>query len=129
MGDSLYGLEFARSLHMDETFLKRAHTIRDELTTGGSELKTLRKKKRSKYHKDLLIARCALCDAPVDEVHHIAPQHLADGDGNIGHFHKNHRHNLIPLCKKHHEMVHQGQITISGFVMTSDGLQLHYEEK
>ncbi len=129
MGDSLYGLEFARSLHMDETFLKRAHAIRDELTTGGSELKTLRRKKRSKYHKDLLIARCALCDAPVDEVHHIAPQHLADGDGNIGHFHKNHRHNLIPLCKKHHEMVHNGQITISGFVMTSDGLQLHYEEK
>ncbi len=129
MGDSLYGLEFARSLHMDETFLKRAQSIREELTHGGSELKTLRRKKRSKYHKDLLIARCALCDAPVDEVHHIAPQHLADEEGNIGHFHKNHRHNLIPLCKKHHEMVHQGQIVISGFVMTSDGLQLHYEEK
>jgi DNA mismatch repair protein MutS len=128
MGDSLYGLEFARSLHIDETFLKRAYTIRDELTRGGSELKTLKKRKRSKYHKDLLIARCALCDAPVDEVHHIAPQHLADEEGHIGHFHKNHRHNLIPLCKKHHEMVHKGQITISGFVMTSDGLQLHYEE-
>jgi len=28
-----------------------------------------------------------------------------------------------------HEMVHQGEIVISGFVMTSDGLQLHYEEK
>ena len=129
MGDSLYGLEFARSLHMDETFLKRAHTIREELTDGGSELKTLRRKKRSKYHKDLLITRCALCDASVDEVHHIAPQHLADEAGHIGHFHKNHRHNLIPLCKKHHEMVHKGQIAISGFVMTSDGLQLHYEEK
>jgi DNA mismatch repair protein MutS len=128
LGDSLYGLEFARSLHMDETFLRRAAEIRETLT-GGSELKKLKKKKRSKYHKELFVARCALCDAPVEEVHHIAPQHLADDAGNIGHFHKNHRYNLIPLCKKHHEMVHRGEIVISGFVMTSEGLQLHYEEK
>jgi len=26
-------------------------------------------------------------------------------------------------------MVHEGKITISGFVMGSDGLKLHYEEK
>ena len=129
LGDSLYGLEFARSLHMDETFLRRAEEIRESLVHGGSELKTLKKKKRSRYHKELFVARCALCDAPVEEVHHITPQHLADETGNIGHYHKNHRYNLIPLCKKHHEMVHKGEIVISGFVMTSEGLQLHYEEK
>ncbi|WP_456457503.1 MutS-related protein [Nitratifractor sp.] len=129
LGDSLYGLEFARSLHMDETFLRRAEEIRESLVHGGSELKTLKKKKRSRYHKELFVARCALCDAPVEEVHHITPQHLADEAGNIGHYHKNHRYNLIPLCKKHHEMVHKGEIVISGFVMTSEGLQLHYEEK
>ncbi|WP_457602371.1 MutS-related protein, partial [Nitratifractor sp.] len=129
LGDSLYGLEFARSLHMDETFLRRAEEIRESLVHGGSELKTLKKKKRSRYHKELFVARCALCDAPVEEVHHIIPQHLADEAGNIGHYHKNHRYNLIPLCKKHHEMVHKGEIVISGFVMTSEGLQLHYDEK
>jgi hypothetical protein len=26
-------------------------------------------------------------------------------------------------------MVHRGEIVISGFVMTDEGLQLHYEEK
>jgi DNA mismatch repair protein MutS len=129
LGDSLYGLEFARSLHMDESFLKRAYAIRDELVDGGSELKTLKKKRRSKYHKDLYVSRCALCDAPVEEVHHIAPQHLAADSGHIDHYHKNHRYNLIPLCKKHHEMVHRGEIVISGFVMTDEGLRLHYEEK
>ena len=129
LGDSLYGLEFARSLHMDETFLRRAAEIREDLVSGGSELKKLKKKKRSKYHKELYVAQCALCDAPVEEVHHITPQHLADEAGHIGHYHKNHRYNLIPLCKKHHEMVHRGEIVISGFVMTSQGLQLHYEEK
>ena len=129
LGDSLYGLEFARSLHMDEAFLRRAAEIREELVGKGSELKKLTRKKRSRYHKELFVARCALCDAPVDEVHHITPQHLADDDGHITHYHKNHRYNLIPLCKKHHEMVHKGEIVIRGFVMTSEGLRLHYEEK
>ena len=129
LGDSLYGLEFARSLHMDESFLKRASSIRERLTGSESALKSLKKKKRSRYHKDLYVARCAICDAPVEEVHHIAPQHLADEEDRIDHFHKNHRYNLIPLCKKHHEMVHRGEILISGFVMTDRGLQLHYEER
>ena len=49
--------------------------------------------------------------------------------GRIEHYHKNHKYNLIPLCKKHHELVHQGKIAISGFVMTDEGLKLHYEER
>ena len=49
--------------------------------------------------------------------------------GNIDHFHKNHKYNLIPLCKTHHKLVHEGKIIISGFVMTSEGLKLHYEIK
>ena len=127
VGDSLYGLEFAKSLHIDERFLKKAYQIRDTLTNGDSELKRLKKKKRSKYNKDVYISKCALCDAPVDDVHHITAQHKADESGHIGHFHKNHKYNLIPLCKKHHEMVHNGLIVINGFIMTQEGLRLHYE--
>ncbi len=128
-GDSLYGLEFAKSLHMDEKFLQKAYEIREELLKGGSELKRLKKAKKSRYNKTLFQVKCALCDAPVDEIHHIAPQHLANETGHIAHFHKNHRYNLIPLCKKHHDLVHQGKIIINGFVMTSNGLELHFEEK
>ncbi len=128
MGDSLYGLEFAKSLHMDETFLKNAYKIRDALQGRDSELKKLTTKKRSKYNKNLYITTCALCQEKVDDVHHIIPQKLADSDGKIAHFHKNHKHNLIPLCKKHHNMVHEGKIIISGFVMTDEGLKLHYQE-
>jgi DNA mismatch repair protein MutS len=127
MGDSLYGLEFARSLHMDTQFLSKAQEIRDELERGGSEVKRLKRAKRSKYHKELYLTKCALCDEPVDEVHHIREQSEADEEGHIGHFHKNHKYNLIPLCKKHHRMVHEGRIVISGFMMTSEGLKLHYE--
>ena len=128
MGDSLYGLEFAKSLHMDETFIKNAYKIRDSLNNSGSELSKLKKQKRSKYNKNLYITKCALCDENVDDVHHITPQKLADSDGKIAHFHKNHKHNLIPLCKFHHDKVHEGKIVISGFMMTDEGLKLHYQE-
>ena len=128
-GDSLYGLEFARSLHMDKEFLQMAQNIREDLENSSSAVKTLQKQKRSKYNKTLYLSKCALCDENVEDVHHIAEQQKADESGNIEHFHKNHKYNLIPLCKKHHNMVHEGKINISGFVMTSEGLKLHYEVK
>ena len=128
-GDSLYGLEFAKSLHMDKTFLQTAQTIRENLNHSGSDIKKLQKQKSSKYNKALYLSKCALCDANVEDVHHIAEQKEANLDGQIDHFHKNHKYNLIPLCKKHHNLVHEGKIIISGFVMTSEGLKLHYEVK
>ena len=36
------------------------------------------------------------------------------------------KYNLIPLCKKHHKIVHNGEISISGFIATSNGLAFHY---
>jgi DNA mismatch repair protein MutS len=129
MGDSLYGLEFAKSLHMDSEFLQTAQTIRENLNHGGSDIKKLRRQKSSKYNKDLYLSKCALCEESVEDVHHIAEQKHANQEGHIDHFHKNHKYNLIPLCKKHHNLVHEGRISISGFVMTSEGLKLHYEIK
>ncbi|MDQ7083672.1 MAG: DNA mismatch repair protein [Sulfurovum sp.] len=127
MGDSLYGLEFAKSLHMDKTFLQMAQDIRDSLHKNTSQIKKLRQQKSSKYNKSLYLSTCALCDKTVEEVHHISAQKEANAQGNITHFHKNHKYNLIPLCKSHHKMVHEGKIFISGFMMTDEGLKLHYE--
>ena len=129
MGSSLYGLEFAKSLHMDKTFLKNAYEIRENLLGKNSELKQLSQKKRSRYNKELYVTQCALCEDKVEDVHHIAEQNLANDAGMIGSMSKNHKYNLIPLCKKHHKLVHEGKVLISGFVMTSKGIKLHYEEK
>ncbi len=126
-GDSLYGLEFAKSLHMDKEFLQMAQTIRENLNHSTSNIKKLSRQKSSKYNKDLYLSRCALCDASVEDVHHISAQKNANSDGQIDHFHKNHKYNLIPLCKKHHNLVHEGKIVISGFEMTDEGLKLRYE--
>ena len=128
MGSSLYGLEFAKSLHMDEKFLSNAYSIRDKLSGEESELKTIKKRKRSRYNKELFIGRCALCAKEVEEIHHIIPQELADKRGKIGAIDKNHKYNLIPLCKEHHDLVHKGEIIISGFAMTQNGIKLHYTE-
>ncbi len=129
MGSSLYGLEFAKSLHMDKTFLKNAYEIRENLLGKSSEIKQLSLKKRSRYNKQLYVTKCALCDDNVEDVHHITEQNLANDAGMIGSMSKNHKYNLIPLCKRHHKLVHEGKVLISGFVMTSKGIKLHYEEK
>ncbi len=131
-GSSMYGLEFAKSLHMDKEFLKVANDIRKTLTDDYDTVERLSFKKTSKYNKELYITSCAICGAIVDDVHHIKEQRKVDEKGFIGHININHKYNLIPLCKKHHKLVHDGKIHINGFVTTSNGLELHYtnlEEK
>lgn len=127
-GSSIYGLEFAKSLHMDEEFLTMANQIRKRLAKEFDELELLVKKKRSKYNKELYITKCIICGDIADDVHHINHKSKADENGFIEHFHKDSKHNLIPLCKLHHKMVHEGTIKIEGFVMTTKGLELKYEK-
>lgn len=127
-GSTLYGLEFAKSLHMDETFLRKAYEIRGRIAERSGEVSMLKKGKKSRYNSKLYLTKCALCDDAVDEVHHIVPQANADNGGGVGHFGINHRYNLIPLCARHHRLVHEGKIAIHGFVMSEEGLKLSYSE-
>ncbi len=127
-GSSIYGLEFAKSLHMDKEFLDVANKIRKKITDDYNTVERLTHKKSSKYNKDLYIASCAICGAKVDDIHHIIEQKNSNDEGFIGHINTNHKFNLIPLCKKHHKDVHDGKININGFVTTSNGLELHYTD-
>jgi len=128
-GSSIYGLEFAKSLHMDEEFLESANTIRKRLANDFDELELLVKKKKSKYNKELYVTKCVICGAMAEDVHHISHKSLADESGFIGHFHKDNKHNLIPLCKEHHKQIHDGKLQVNGFIMTSNGLELQFEEQ
>lgn len=128
-GSSIYGLEFAKSLHMDDEFLDTANKIRKRLAKDFDELELLVKKKTSKYNKDLYVTKCIICGAMAEDVHHINNQSLADKAGFIEHYHKDSKHNLVPLCKDHHKQIHDGKIRVDGFVMTSNGLELKYEEQ
>ncbi len=128
-GSSIYGLEFAKSLHIDAEFLKVANEIRKKISDESSALDRLKDKKTSKYNKNLYLVSCAICGEAVEDVHHRLEQSSADEWGFIGHVHKNQKSNLIPLCKLHHKMVHDGQIVIEGFISTSKGVELKWNSK
>jgi DNA mismatch repair protein MutS len=127
-GSSLYGLEFAKWLHMDPEFLSNANIIRKKIADDYDSVERVTHKKRSKYNKNVYISKCSICDDAAVDVHHIKEQHEADERGFTGHFHKNHRFNLIPLCKKHHDAIHAGDINVEGFIMTERGLELRFSE-
>ncbi len=126
-GSSVYGLEFAKSIYMDREFLEMADKIRKKLAKEYNALELLIKKKKSRYNKSLYLTTCAICGRVVEDVHHIKEKTKAK-DGFIGHMNVNHKFNLIPLCKEHHKKVHEGKIRILGFVTTSKGIELHWEE-
>lgn len=125
-GSSIYGLEFAKSLHIDKEFLNVANDIRKRLADDYTKVERISQKNSSKYNSNLYTSTCIICGRACDEVHHIQEQKKANKDGFIGHINANHKYNLIPLCKLHHKMVHDGKINVNGFVSTSKGLELHY---
>ena len=51
-GSSMYGLEYAKSLHMDKEFLQVANDIRKKLTDDYHPVERLAYKKASKYNKN-----------------------------------------------------------------------------
>jgi DNA mismatch repair protein MutS len=127
-GTSVYGLEFAQSLHMDKTFLRYAMNIRKELAGELNDLERLTKRHTSAYNKDVFLTSCAICTGQVDDTHHIHEQHTADSNGKIGHIDKDHTYNLLPICQDCHKDIHIGNIRVQGFVMTSAGLQLRFDK-
>lgn len=127
-GLSTYGLEYAKYLHLDKAFIKKAYEIRKKVANDKTNLELLVEQKTSNYNSKVYMKQCAICNNPAIETHHIKEQKEADELGNIGHFHKNHKHNLIPLCSEHHNKIHHGEIILMGFSMTSEGVELQYKD-
>jgi len=126
-GSSIYGLEFAKSLNMNKTFISYANTILNKIDKNNkNELIEVKNMKTNKYNKNIYETRCFICGDKSDDTHHIEEQNKSDENNMINGIHKNHKSNLVPLCKKHHNMVHEGKIIISGFRTTSKGLELDY---
>ena len=116
-GSSVYGLEVCRSLDMDPAFLALADEIR--LTIQDKH-----KLRASTFNASVTVDKCSLCGKPAEEVHHIAPQAIANAAGMIGTFHKNAAHNLVCLCASCHDSVHAGKLRIDGYQHTSKGVEL-----
>lgn len=118
-GSTMYGIEVCRSLDLDPEFLSLANFIRQRFVSLSTPAK------QSHFNKDVVVHMCNVCKVhPACEVHHIQPQHMADGDGYIKDFHKNTKHNLTALCDSCHKAVHHGNLKVLGYVQTMDGVEL-----
>ena len=103
-GNNMYGLEVCKSLHLPFDFLETANTIRLQ---KYPETKSILTQKKSKYNSNKIKTKCEICNAVCVEVHHLEHQKNANKDGFIGHFHKNHKANLLNVCESCHIKFHK----------------------
>ena len=103
-GTKTYGLEVCKSLYLNEDFLEQAYNIRNKYfpeTRGELSQKT------TIYNPNKIRGICELCKSVIaEETHHIIEQQTADKEGFIGHFHKNHKANLMAVCGNCHDKIH-----------------------
>ena len=118
-GSNIYGLEVCQSLDLETDFINLANQIRQEIL--GKE--NLLNNKKSKYNSKLILDKCNICKTEdASETHHIRFQKDADENGFIEHFHKNKKFNLVALCEKCHDRIHNGEIEINEAILTSNGI-------
>jgi len=109
-GESMYGLEVCKSLHLPADFLENANMIRVKyrgVSTKTPTASILDDATPSRYNAAKLRRLCELCEkARGTEVHHLQHQESADADNFIGHIHKNHPANLASVCEDCHRVIH-----------------------
>lgn len=102
-GNRLYGLEVCKALSMPPDFMdmvNRFRTLQEYANSDANEL--ILRKKQAVYNKNKLKGNCELCGKNAVDIHHMYPQKDANKDGFIKGFHKNHKANLMNICKKCH---------------------------
>jgi len=127
-GPESYGILVAETLGLFNDVISIANKTKLHLK---NESENIIRKKKSNYNSNIIMDKCKFpgcCNKP-DDSHHIHEQQDADENGNFENFHKNNEHNLIPLCKKHHDEITYGKLIINGYIQTSEGLKLDYEYK
>ncbi|MFZ2890900.1 MutS-related protein [Sulfuricurvum sp.] len=112
-GSSVYGLEFAESLHMNPNFLYNAKRLRENLAKEYDVLELGNQKEYIKRYREVVASECVICGALVRNLQKspVSKEH----------------HHLIALCETHSRQISQGKIKLRGFIMTPQGLRLEYE--
>jgi DNA mismatch repair protein MutS len=105
-GESMYGLEVCKSLHLPDAFLQRAHDIRMKYNAKDKNILALG---TSHFNAQKIVGLCELCEKePASEVHHLQHQEQASKvNAYIQSFHKNHVANLLNICETCHKGIHK----------------------
>jgi DNA mismatch repair protein MutS len=128
IGEKLYGIEVAEYIIDNEEFQRLATKTRRQLLDEPRSDQGA--PKSSSYNSATYVDECAICGAKGGQldVHHIHSQKYADCNETIEYFNKNHGGNLVVLCVDHHNQVHKSEITVHGWIETSQGKKLSWEK-
>tara|TARA_Y100000389_G_scaffold201031_1_gene242781 strand:+ start:319 stop:3450 length:3132 start_codon:yes stop_codon:yes gene_type:complete len=120
-GETMYGLEVAKSLDLPDDFIERAYVLRNKYSNKNKILES----NVSIYNAKKIKGMCEICNKnPGTEVHHLQFQKMANSKGIIdGKFHKNKKANLINICEDCHNKIHNKD-TQYEFKKTSNGYEL-----
>lgn len=129
-GDNIYGINVAKHIIQDKEFIKSTLNIKNELTNS---YKTIISDKTSRYNSKLYVYKCEICGrkdlngefSPL-ETHHINYQKNCINGFSINkpHIQKNSMANLIVICQTCHDKIHNNEIAVDGYVMTSSGKKI-----
>ncbi len=110
-GDSMYGLEVCKSLHLPQDFLDQAFRLRTKYfpdNAGDLSHKT------SRHNAKKIVGLCEVCGGQMgSEIHHINAQREANHNGYVGTAHKNHRANLLTVCEQCHQELHSVSVSVN----------------
>jgi len=128
-----YALEVARHRIKDKEFMELATKIKKSIVSDKYDVS----KKKSKYNNDLIVHECAICKYKPGskhdrdlETHHINFQKDCYKNKVIAtpHIAMNDLSNLVILCRPCHKKVHNKEISIKGYLKTSNGKKIDYTE-
>ena len=122
IGDTMYGVEIANYIIDEKKFGKMTVKFRNEVVKKS---KTLVSNKKSRYNQKVIVDECQIPGCGVRdglESHHIIFQSSEEAK-NINVHNAN---NLVVLCKKHHDAIHSGKLTVNGWTSTTKGKVLDY---
>jgi len=120
----VYGITVAKYIINDDDFIKCATKISDKLLNKSKKIYS---DKISKYNSEVYVDHCMICGTTVKseeiplDTHHIKQQKDFPKYQNEL---KNSKKNLIVLCKKCHQQIHDGDVLIEGYVATTKGKQI-----
>ena len=129
-GEQIYGITVAQYILDDPIFINTAIELKNKLLEKSGSNTKLVSGKKSLYNKEIYMDSCVVCGSPDKlESHHINWQKdfIFGTNGQINnkkkHVLKDSKANLVVLCSKCHDNLHNKNFTISGLVKTSNGVK------
>ncbi len=121
-GSSMYGLEVARAMDLPFDFIEQALKNRHQII-GSSRINDATV---SNWNTSIIRKECEICLSQITsdlEVHHIQQRSTSNNNILPDGTHMNSKQNLIVICQKCHDKIHNDEILLGQLQMTSNGLQ------